>query len=206
MKFFGITELPKTALALALSCVMIISTSCSLTQATTVVSDIQKFLPAVTNVLAAVCAFESDPLCASGAAQFETAANNAIAIAQAYLTAAKAGTATPAMWNELNAAFITLENQAANIFALVHVSDPTIQLEIEALVASAQALLAVIESLEPAAPMGASHAKANRFAQYMPQGVSASNKTWLKNWKKSYNSLVDASTAVKAKAKLKHVN
>lgn len=155
-----------------------------------VLNDVKRFAPVVTNVLVAVCAFTANPLCATGAAIVQKDEQVVFKLWQDYINAQVAGTATSAMWNNLNAAFTTLVNDSADIFNLVTVIPGVDQPKIIGLVVAAQALLAVIESLFPASPN-----KTLRKAVLVKNLPAPNPKTgrydkgWFNSWQKNWNSL-----------------
>jgi hypothetical protein len=184
-----------------------------------VIADIQKFSPVVINVLNLACVFTpAAPLCATGAALLNGTISKLLSALTTYEANVKAGTATSADWNDLNAIFLTFEQQSSDIFSLLHISNGGTQTEALAVEASAKALLAVIEALFPSAPAPvisptpasamramAVQPRASLFAAHLPAGVTFDSK-WLAAWEKNYNKLVDAAKKANPTAKLSHVH
>jgi len=125
-------------------------TACTPQQKLTVVTDILKFVPVVTNVADAVCGFTPSATICTGAV---TAVSASAAILDTalvnYFTAEANGTVPPGIIAALQQAITTFENDAANILGAVRVLDPVLQAEIQTIVAAASFLLGVIETLFP---------------------------------------------------------
>jgi len=159
----------------------------------TVLTDLQRFAPVVTNLLTLVCEFTANPLCATGGALLSTAEQHVFTLWQSYINAQAKGTASPALWNDLNAALETLISQSTDVFSLAHVVSGPQQQQILAVASATEALLAVIESMLPANPAPAKMmARAPRLATFLPKPNAKSgqyDRAWLKQWEKDYNAL-----------------
>ena len=142
----------KKLLSLIFACTVAMSTmtACTPQQKLAVVNDINAFLPVVTNVADAVCAFTPTAVVCTGAVTAVTSSaqilNSALV---AYFTAEANGTVPPTIVAALSQAISTFEANASQILGAVRILDPVRQAEIEAIVASAQLLLGVIETLFP---------------------------------------------------------
>lgn len=167
------------ALCMAVSMSTMITTACSSSQA---LADVQRFEPVVVNVLVLACTISpASALCGTAKATIQNDYNLVVTLWGDYNAAVAAGTATPGMWNDLNAAFATFEKDSADIFSLgLGLNAP----EVTAIVAAAQVLLAAIESLFPASPTG--QAKSAVFAAHAVGRTSYDSK-WLKTWTADYN-------------------
>jgi len=186
-------------LASMLALVFVISTTaCNSNLALT---EVERFQPIVTNVLVLACTFTSNPLCQSAGAKINQDVASVIQLWTAYNAAVQSGTATQAIWNDLNAAFTTFEQDSAQIFALVNVVDPAHQQEIAAIVAAAQVLLASIEVAFPASP-SASAKRASVFKTSAP----LKDKAAFEAWEKDYNNKVNILKKAHPKAGLKNVH
>lgn len=160
-------------------------------------NDVQSLAPVITDVLLATCPFLPAPapdLCATGGAALSAAESRVFTLWQAYITAEKAGTATPSAWTQLNVAMRVLINNAADVFALVHVVDPAHQTELLAMAGAAQALLAVVESLLPNPPAGTVTMAAlnKQLTTKLPAPNPKTGKydrEFFNGWKKNWNSL-----------------
>lgn len=179
-------------LCFALMASSMFMTGCSVSS---VVSDLQKFQPVITDVLTIACEFTSDPLCAIAPTINQNVAY-ALSLLQDYEVALANQTASLSAWNDLNAAFALVEKDASAIFALAHVVNGAHQQEILAIVASAQALLAVIETIFPAPPVAATNVMTARpaqhqFAVYLPAPTAKTkqfDRKWLNSWVGDWNS------------------
>ena len=117
----------------------------------TVVTDVQKFVPVITNVADAVCGFVPNATVCTGAVASVSASANILAQALVdYYNAQSAGAVPASILSALQQAITVFEANAANILDAVHVLNPMLQSEIEAIVAAASVLLGVIETLLPA--------------------------------------------------------
>jgi hypothetical protein len=171
----------------------------------TALNDVQRFAPVVTNLLAIACEFTSSPLCATGAAELNRAEALAFTLWKAYLAAQASGSATQIGWNNLDSALQVLISKSSAVFLLAHVVNGMHQKEVLDVAMATQALLAVIESLEPPSPaattaglMAAREKTAPRLRTFLPPPnpkTSKYDKAWLRTWEKGYNSL----PAVKAR-------
>jgi len=172
--------------AIALICLALtITPACSSQQSLAVVTDIGKFLPAITNVADAVCAFvPAAPVCATSVASVTASANILITALKDYYTAQANGAVPSGILAALSQAITTFEADAANILDAVHLVNPAFQSEVEALAAAAQVLLAVVEGLLPPTVAGTVTFKFAASAQ--PKGFT------LVGWTTSYNAKVDA--------------
>jgi hypothetical protein len=181
----------KRILSFVFACTIAMSTmfslGCTPQQKLSVVTDIQNFIPVVTNVADAVCAFTPTATICTGAV---TAVSSSAAILNsalvAYYTAEAAGTVPPTIVSALSQAIATFEANAQNILGAVRILDPVRQAEIEAIVASANVLLGVVETLFPslatanmAMKFGATKPAAfslNSFAGTYDKQVDAANR------------------------------
>ena len=201
---------------IGLLCGSMIITACTPAQVTTVITDITKFAPVVTNVLTLACDFTPGAaLCSTGAAILNKSISDLTAAMTTYEAKVATGTATSSDWNILNAVFATFEADSANIFSLFHISNAGTEATANAVAASAQTLLSVIEALFPSAPapvvavaaaMQAEKAQPRqaRFAASLPAaGVAGFS---LSAWEKDFNKKVDAAKTAHPKAKLVHVH
>lgn len=144
----------KKFLTFLLTCAVAMSTmvtvACTPQQKLAVVNDIQKFLPLVSNVADAVCGFlPGSPVCVGGVAVVTASAGILDTALVNYFTAQASGTVPPGIIAALNQAITTFEGDASNILDSVRVLNPTLQQEIQDLVAAAQVFLGVIEGLLP---------------------------------------------------------
>src|SRR5580692_4419388 len=183
-----------TLLCAGLLCITI---ACTTAQVTSVITQIDKFTPVVTNVLALACDFNPKAaLCSTGAATLDKDAADLTSALSVYEAKVTAGTATSADWNIANAVFQTFEADSVSIFELFHISNVGSEATANAVAASAQTLLAVIEALFPAAPVAVSTARMEaaqsrpaKFSASLPAaGVAGFN---LSAWQKDYNKRVD---------------
>lgn len=194
----------KHVLAFALCCSIAIGTmpfvACNSSAA---LADVKKFEPVVINALVLACAFSpAAPVCGTGQATITADYNLVIKVWTDYNAAVAAGTSTAAMWNDLNAAFTTFEQDSASIFTLASGLN---QPEITAIVAAAQVLLGAIEALFPAAPVGATRPKSAVFAS-VSRGRASYDKTWLKGWIADYNVKVGTAQKAHPTVKIKKVH
>ena len=187
----------KRIFALFLACVVAAGTmpvvGCNSQQT---LNEVKSLAPVITDVLIAACDFAPPPapaLCATGAATLATLETHAFTLWQAYLTAEKAGTATPSMWAELNLAFQVMVNQASDVFALAHIVNAAHQAEILQMVDAAEALLAVVEGFMPAPPVRSMAAmRTMRLAAKLPVPNPKTGKydqAFMKAWQKKWNKL-----------------
>src|ERR1035438_4929068 len=186
----------KSLLAFVLSCAIAIGTMpLTACNSATALADVQKLEPVVVNALVLACAVSSGlPIC--GAMQSTIAADYSLVVKlwTDYNAAVKAGTATQGLWNDLNAAFIVFENDSAAIFAAAGGLNVP---EITAIVAAAQILIGVIETLFPASPTGT--ASPSKF-----KAMRVSNFN-LKAWKKDYNEKLDIAQRLHPAVRLRKV-
>ena len=184
-----------------------ITTSCSSAQVLTVVTDITKFAPIVTNALSLACVFTpSAALCTTGAALVSKDIADLNVALNTYQQEIAAGTATASAWGILNAVFATFEKDTAAIFDLFRISGAASQAEALAVITAAQTLLSVIEALFPSAPAAMTLSMESRphvfTANLPPQGVKFFN---LSAWQKDYNKKVDAAQKKNPSVKLLQV-
>lgn len=144
----------KSLLTFLLTCAIAMSSmiqvGCTPQQELAVVSDIGKFLPAVTNVADAVCAFTpAAPICLGGVAAVAASSKVLQTALQNYFTAKVNGTIPAGVIASLSGAITTFEGDASNILGAVHVVDPSKVAPIEAMAAAAEVLLSIVESLLP---------------------------------------------------------
>jgi hypothetical protein len=144
----------KKVFSYLLACAVAMSTmatvACTPQQKLAVVTDIQKFLPVVTNVANAVCGFTpAATVCLGGVTAVSASAGILDTALVNYFTAQANGTVPPGVIAALAQAIGTFETDAGNILDSVRVLNPTLQTEIESLAAAAQVLLAVVEGLLP---------------------------------------------------------
>jgi hypothetical protein len=184
-------KMTKKVLSFVLSCTVAMGTmfalACTPQQKLAVVTDVQKFIPVVTNVVDAVCAFTPAAAVCTGAA---TAVSSSAAILDAalvsYFTAEANGTVPPTIIAALSQAISTFEADATNILGAVRILDPTRQAEIAAIAAAAQVLLSVIETLFPTLATASMHLA---FGATKPPGFS------LNSFAGSYDKNVDVCNA-----------
>jgi hypothetical protein len=152
-----------------------VTPACTTAQKLAVVTDIQKFLPAVTNVADAVCAFSpAAPVCTGAVAAVTASAGILSTALKNYYTAQASGAVPPGIVAALQQAITTFEGDAGNILDAVKILNPALQLEIEAVASAASVLLAVIETLLPA-PVAAA---AIRFRASAPPANTFNLSTW----------------------------
>jgi len=172
------------------------TTACPSSQ--TVLTDLERFGPVVTNLLTIACEFNPTPLCGTGAAKLTEAQKHVEVLWQAYLTAQSKGTTTPALWNDLNSALDVMISQSSDVFALAHVVNGQNQRDVLQMATATEGLLAVIESFLPAnpAPTNALTARAMarpaRLGTFLPKANPKSGKydaAWFKQWQKDYNAI-----------------
>ncbi len=166
-----------------------------------VLNDVERFAPAITDVLIVACEFTTSPLCAVGGPILTASEQELFTIWQAYITAQANGTATPGLWNDLNSALETLVTQSENVFALAHVVNGVHQQEVLDLATAAEGLLAVIESFLPATPATPAPTPAAVQHNLHPAGRLAANlpkpnpktgkydRGWSSSWVKNWNAL-----------------
>lgn len=195
------TNFSNRFLSSALALVMIFTsvpfmTGCSSSQA---LADVERFEPVVVNALVLACTISANPLCGTAQVTIKNDYDNVVKLWTDWNAAVAAGTATPGLWNDLNAAFTVFEQDSSTIFAFgLGLNAP----EVTAIVASAQVLLAAIEALFPASPTGVQSAK--MFAHY-GAAHAVYNKAWLKTWASDYNAKVDVAKKLHKGAKLNKV-
>jgi hypothetical protein len=189
-------------LSTALAIVMIFTTipfmtGCSSSQA---LADVTKFEPVVINALSLACVIvPTNPLCGTMKTKIQGDYTTVVKLWGDWNTAVANGTATSAMWNDLNAAFTVFESDSADIFSLgLSLNQP----EVTAIVASAQLFLATIEALFPPSPSASM--KSARFAAYATPGLHGS--AWLSTWVKDYNQKVSVAQKLHPNAKLHQVH
>jgi len=167
-----------------------LAVGCTPQQKLAVVTDIQKFLPVVTDVADAICAFTpTAPVCLGGVAAVSSSASILDSALVSYYTAEASGAVPPTIVAALSQAIATFEANASQILGAVRILDPLRQAEIEAIVSAAQLLLSVVETLFPSlataqmqlkfgavAPAGFS---LNSFAGTFNKNVSTINKQYM---------------------------
>lgn len=178
---------------------MTVLTACNSSQA---LLEVQRFEPVILNALNLACTIQSTlPICGTMAATIKADADLVIKVWGDYNAAVAAGTSTVAIWNQLNAAFSTFEQDSAAIFAAAAgLNAPTVM----AVVAAAQVLLAAIEALFPAPPAGVTMHRPAKFARYGQAGANY-NMAWLKSWTKDYNGKIEIAKKQYPKADLHKV-
>lgn len=193
VSYFLVPLVLRLALLGALGGAVVVQSGCN---AGTVVADVIRLTPVITNALAIWAAVTGN---AAQAANLETKINADSAILQKldsdYLKAPNSQQV--ALWPILNNAFIVFEEDASEIFQLVQVSDPLVQAKINLIVMSAQALLAVIETFFPGPPAvvtpanaAADRALTRRFAAHLPKSGTFN----LGDFCKSVNSILAVKT------------
>jgi len=177
-----------------------VTTGCSSAQALT---DVSKFEPVVIDALTLACTIDpSLPACGTGQATIQSDYNLLVKVWGDYNTAVTNGTATVAQWNYLNAVFTTFEQDSSAILSAgLSLNAP----ELQAIVDSAQVLLAAVEVMFPSAPAGAQSAKSAVFtAKAKPASVYGS--AWLQGWIKDYNAKCDVAQKAHPTVKLHKVH
>lgn len=122
----------------------------------TVINDIVKLVPVVNDILDIVVASGAMDAAQAKAIQNKDAADAAIVqkAYQDFIAARQSGAAqTPELWNVMNAAFSVFEQDSSQVFQLAQVHNANVQNKVNLMVASAQAALAIIETLVPANPI-----------------------------------------------------
>ena len=188
----------KSLLAFVLCCAVAIGTMpLTACNSATALADVQKFEPVVINALVLACAIQSGlPICGAMQTTITNDYNLVVQLWTDWNAAVKAGTATSALWNDLNAAFTVFEEDSSAIFAAaVGLNAP----ELTAIVAAAQVLLSVIESLFPSAPAGVLKSSPSKFSKYR---VSNFN---LKSWRKDYDNKVGVAQKLHPNVRLARV-
>lgn len=211
---FSIEKPGKTLLAFVLV-ILMFALGCSTAQ---IISDVQRYEPVIINVLNLACVFSpAVALCTTGEAIFNSTYTLLIGLLTTYEANLKAGTATVAAYNELNAALATFESNSAAILEMGHVFDPNTQKEALTLVASAQTLLAVIEASFPGPPpnpavssmsdaVSATAApRVRRFAAHLPTVTGKFDKHWAHEFFADYNRQVKKAQRETPRANLKTV-
>lgn len=155
----------RRVLAFALSCAVAMSTmvtvACTPQQKLAVVTDVERFIPVVTNVADAVCSFTpAAPVCVGGVAAVSASAKVLNTALVNYFTAQADGTVPPGVVAALSQAIATFQADAGNILSSVRVLDPAVQTKIQALTAAAQVLLSVVEGFLPSVGQTAKFAAA----------------------------------------------
>ena len=182
-------------LALVLACATVAATMpMTACDKQNVLDNVQRFAPAVTNLLTIACEFAVSPLCATGAPLLNAAEQHLFVVWQGWLDLEKSGGATESAWTMLNAALQDLISKSSDVFALAHVVNGTHQKEVLDVAAAVQGLLAVIEAFLPPAPQKSlMMAQARpRLATFLPPPNAKTKKYdagWLKDWQKHYNAL-----------------
>jgi hypothetical protein len=176
-----------SVIALLCCCAAVVpvaETGCTTAQKLQVVTDIKVFLPAVTNIADAVCAFlPAAPVCVGGVTAVTSSAGILDEALINYYTALSQGAVPPSVLQALSQAITTFESNAANILDAVRLLNPLEQKNIEGLLGAAQLLFAAAETLFPSAAVPAGALKFTRYAQ--PQFD-------IKAWTAEYNKKVDA--------------
>lgn len=173
-------------LVVALCCVAITVGTVPMTacNAGTILQDITKFLPVVTDILSIVTSFTG-----SDESNLNAKIQQDAQIVENVYSTYEQNVGNVTAWNALNAAFTTFEADAQQIFQLAQISNPTVQAKVSAMVAAAQTLFAIIEALVPSAPAGAQATKPHLFAAHAP-----APGTTLGQWVDGWNALVKAKT------------
>lgn len=163
---------------------------------------VQKFEPVVVNVIVLACIINTGlPICGGMQATIKADADLVIKLWGDYNAIAKAGGSTSAIWNDLNAAFLTFEKDSADIFAAgLGLNAP----EVTAIVAAAQVLLAAIEAVFPAPPAGAQATRPSKFGAYR-MGIGNYDRDWFNKWAKDYDSKVGVAQKLHPQAQLRKV-
>jgi hypothetical protein len=140
-------------------------------QAATVEGYIVKFAPLLINVLEIVAAATG-----SDTSSLQAKVTKDLADLENLWTAYEANPNATA-WEALNDIFTVVENDASTVFDLVHITDPATQAKAMIIVAAAQAIFAILETLFPSAPASLLALKKvavpTRFAKYLPAGYSS---------------------------------
>lgn len=177
-------------LACAVAMGTMLTTGCN---SQTVLTDLEKYAPVVTNLLTVACEFTANPLCGVGAGLVNAAEGQVFSLWQAYINAQQSGTETAAAWNDLNAAFDVLITKSTDVFALAHVVNGQHQQEVLAMASATEALLAVIEAQLPANPSPVKTiSRPPELATFLPKPNAKTGKYdagWLRGWEKEYNAL-----------------
>lgn len=191
--------LANKVLATGLICVMLAFTSAC--NSATALADVQRFEPVVINALNLACVISPGAgICGAMQVTVTNDYNTVVKLWADYNAAAAAGTATSALWNDLNAAFATFEEDSAQIFSLgLGLNAP----ELTAIIAAAQVLLATIEVLFPSAPAGALRAASKKFSKYRVAGPY--DQKWVRNWRHDYNEKLSVAQKLHPTAKLRKV-
>jgi hypothetical protein len=188
----------RNLLSLVLACAIAASTMpTTACNSQTALTELEKFGPVITNLLTVACEFNPTPLCGTGAALLTEAQKHVVVLWQAYLAAQSKGTATPALWNDLNSALDVLISHSSDVFSLAHVVNGQNQRDVLAMASATEALLAVIESLLPPnpAPTNAltvqAMARPARLGTFLPKPAQSGkyDATWFKQWQKDYNAI-----------------
>lgn len=163
----------------------------------TLIQDITKFLPVATDILSIVTQFTGTSYTSLGQ-KIQTDA----ALVQKLYTDYESNVGNGGAWNDLNAAFTTFSADVQQAFALAQVANPVVQGKIVAMVAAAQTLFAIIESLLPSPPASAGPAavKSAHFAAHAPSQAGWTLGDCVTSWNKlmvtkTGNTALDASTA-----------
>ena len=187
------------AVAMGVMAGTVVTTGCNSSQA---LAKVEQFDPVVINALNLYCAVQpGNPVCGTAKATIQSDYNVVVQLWSDYNKAYAAGTSTVAAWNALNAAFLTFENDSAQIFSLASGLN---QQEITAIVAAGELLLAAIEAVFPGAPAG-TNAKAKVFAAHAV-GRTSYDKAWLQGWIKDYNAKVGTAKKLHPGVKLDTVH
>jgi hypothetical protein len=181
-------------LACALAMATMPTTACN---SQSVLTELEKFGPVVTNLLRLACEFTSNPLCSTGAALLSDSEKHVYVLWQSYLDAESKGKVTAGLWNDLNSALDVLISHSSDVFSLAHVANGQNQRDVLAMASATEALLAVIESLLPSNPaLNALTARAMtrpaRLGTFLPKANPKSGKydaAWFRQWTKDYNAI-----------------
>jgi len=188
-------KLQSLLLACALAMATMPTTACN---SQSVLTELEKFGPVVTNLLTLACEFTSNPLCGTGATLLGDSEKHVYVLWQSYLDAESKGKATAGLWNDLNSALDVLISHSSDVFSLAHVANGQNQRDVLAMASATEALLAVIESLLPPnpAPTNALTARAMarpaRLGTFLPKANPKNGKydaAWFKQWTKDYNAI-----------------
>ena len=169
-------------------------TACSTSQ---IITDVERFLPAVLNIITVVSAFNGVNY-SNLQAKVQQDAVDVEKLVQDYQQTNSVG-----IWNNLNAAFTVFEQDASTIFQLANIVNGNAQNKVLLMVGAAQTLLAIIESLVPPPPASVANQSARMFATHAPTA-----KLTLGQWVDSYNKTIAIKTgdAKVDKLKLKQIH
>jgi hypothetical protein len=155
------------------------TTACNTSQ---IITDVERFLPAVLNILTVVAAFNGQNY-GQLSGKIQQDATDVEKLINAFQATKSQG-----IWNDLNSAFTVFEQDANTVFELSNVVSGPSKNKVLLMVGAAQTLLAIIESIVPAAPAPAP-ALAKKFAAHAPIA-----KLTLGQWASSYNKTIAVKT------------